>query len=280
MPDKANKKQVNLHLISDSTGETLSSIARAVLTQFEGVVSRDFIWPLVKTKAQLNCIIEEIRKNPGIVLYTIVKEEMVEELRKECLSLEIPCISVLSKIITEFSNYLRMDVSRLSGSQHMLNSEYFLKVEAINYTMAHDDGKLNWDLFDADIILIGVSRTSKTPTSIYLSCRGYKTANIPFVSVDTIPESLFSLKKPTIIGLTINPEKLVQIRQTRINSMATDSCLDYVDLELIKSEIKESRKLFTRLNCAVIDVTKSSVEETAAKIIRLIQERKNKQIDS
>lgn len=276
MVNNLTKKRINLHLISDSTGETLGSISRAVLTQFEAVESKDFIWPLVKTRAQLHGIIEMIKKNPGIVLYTIVKDEMVEELRKECFKLGLPCISAISHIIAEFSSYLKMDVSRLSGAQHMLNSDYFSRVEAISYTMTHDDGKLNWDLFDADIILIGVSRTSKTPTSIYLSCRGYKTANIPFVSLETIPDSLMTLKKPLIVGLTVNPEKLMQIRQTRLSSIAAEHCSDYVDLEAIKSEIKESRKLFARLRCPVIDVTKSSVEETAAKVIRLIQENRNK----
>ncbi len=275
-----SKKQINLHLISDSTGETLSSVARAVLTQFEEVESRDFTWPLTKTRVQLNQIIKSIRKNPGIVLYTIIKEEMIEELRRECFNLGLPCISALSHIIVEFSSYLKMNVSRQVGAQHLLNQDYFSRVDAISYAMAHDDGKSQWDLFDADIVIIGVSRTSKTPTSIYLSCRGFKAANIPFVSLATMPENLLELKKPLVVGLTINPEKLLQIRQTRLSSLTFDSNLNYTEIEMIREEIRESRRLFVALNCPVIDVTRSSVEETAAKIIKLIQEKRSRDIVS
>lgn len=275
-----NKKTISLHLISDSTGETLSSVARAVLSQFEGLESNDFIWPLVRTKPQLDRVLESIAKNPGIVLYTILHDELIEELRKECYRLNLPCIPVLSHIIAEFSNYLNMNISHTIGRQHLLDNEYFSRVEAISYTLTHDDGQSSWDLYEADVVIIGVSRTSKSPTSVYLSCRGFKTANIPFVSMETIPNSIFELKKPLIVGLVINPEKLVQIRQTRMNLIGKDIGNDYLDIDSIKKEIFESRKLFTKLNCPVIDVTKRSVEETSAKIIQLLQEKKiNKKTD-
>ncbi len=266
-------KKINIHLVSDSTGETLSSVARAVLTQFEGVESKDYIWPLVRTRQQLAKALESIEKNQGIVLYTIMHDDLVEELRKECHRMKIPCIPVLSHIIAEFSNYLGVGISHAVGRQHLLDSEYFSRVDAISYTLTHDDGQSAWDLFDADIVIIGVSRTSKSPTSVYLSCRGHKTANIPFVSIETIPQTVYELKKPLIVGLTINPEKLLQIRQTRLSSIGQESEMNYVDIELIKQEIAESRKLFSRLQCPVIDVTKRSVEETAARIIQLLQEK-------
>jgi len=272
-----SKKLINLHLISDSTGETLSSVARAVLSQFEGVESNDFIWPLIRTKPQLDRVMEAISTNPGIVMYTILHDDLIDSLKKECYKMKVPCIPVLSHIIGEFSNYLGMNISHTIGRQHLLDSEYFSRVEAISYTINHDDGQAGWDLYDADIVIVGVSRTSKSPTSVYLSCRGYKTGNIPFVSIETIPTTIYDLKKPLIVGLTINPEKLVQIRQTRLTSLGQEVGSDYIDLESIKNEIAESRKLFAKLNCPVIDVTKRSVEETAAKIIQLLQEKRLKE---
>lgn len=271
------KKTINIHLISDSTGETLSSVARAVVSQFEGVESNDFIWPLVRTKPQLDRALAAIQENPGIILYTILHDDLIEELKKKCFELKIPCIPVLSHIIAEFSGYLGMNISHTVGRQHLLDGEYFSRVEAISYTMTHDDGQSSWDLYDADIVVIGVSRTSKSPTSVYLSCRGYKTANIPFVSIETIPQTVYDLKKPLIVGLTISPEKLVQIRQTRLTSIGQEAGTDYVDIESIEKEIAESRKLFTKLGCPIIDVTKRSVEETAAKIIQLLQEKRIKE---
>ncbi len=271
------KKRINIHLISDSTGETLSSVARAVLSQFEGVESNDFIWPLIRTKSQLEKVMESIAKDPGIVMYTILQDELTELLKKQCYELQIPCIPVLSSIITEFSNYLGMNISHTIGRQHLLDAEYFSRVQAISYTINHEDGQWGWDLYDADIVIVGVSRTSKSPTSVYLSCRGYKTANIPFVGIETIPSTLYNLKNPLIVGLIINPEKLVQIRQSRLASMGQEVNNDYIDIESIKNEIAESRKLFSKLNCPIIDVTKRSVEETAAKIIQLLQEKRQKE---
>lgn len=269
-----SEKTINLHLISDSTGETLGSVARAVLSQFEGVESNDFMWPLIRTKAQLERVMEAITKDQGIVMYTILHDDLTELLKKHCYELKIPCIPVLSRIITEFSNYLGMNISHTIGRQHVPDEEYFSRVEAISYTINHDDGQSTRDLYDADVVIVGVSRTSKSPTSVYLSCRGYKVANVPFVSIETIPNSIYDLRKPLVVGLTINPEKLMQIRQSRLSSIGSDKNTDYVLIESIKNEIAESRKLFTKLECPIIDVTKRSVEETAAKIIQLLQEKK------
>lgn len=267
------KKHINIHLVSDSTGETLSSVARAVLSQFEDVESSDFIWPLIRTESQINKIKDSISQNPGVVMYTILQDDLIDELKKHCADLGAPCVSVLSHVISTFSGYLGMGISNVIGRQHSLDDEYFSRVDAINYTMTHDDGQSNWDLYDADVVLLGVSRTSKSPTCVYLSCRGYRAANIPFVSIETMPEAIFELKKPLIVGLTINPEKLIQIRKSRILSLGQDAQTDYVDLDKVKNEVAESRKLFAKLNCPIIDVTKKSVEETAARIIQLLQEK-------
>ncbi len=269
---------INLHLISDSTGETLSSIARAALSQFEGISTNDFIWPLVRTNGQLQKAMESLEKNPGIVLYTIVQNDLTKIIKKKCYELKVPCISALSHVISEFANYLQMDISRIIGRQHILDNEYFSRVEAINYTINHDDGQGAWDLYDADIVIIGVSRTSKSPTCVYLSCRGYKAANIPFVALDLIPKSVYELKKPLIVGLTIDPNKLIQIRESRLKYLKQDLDTSYVNLDKIKDEVNESRRLFAKLQCPIIDVTKSSVEETAAKIIQLVQDKKYKTI--
>lgn len=270
------KKTVNLHLVSDSTGETLISVARAVMSQFENVEAKEFIWPLTRTKAQIEKVKEGINQSPGIVLYTILQDDLTESIKKHCSDLQIPYIPVLTPIIATFSNYLGMNISNVIGRQHLLDDQYFSRVEAINYTMNHDDGQAHWDLYDADIVLLGVSRTSKSPTSVYLSCRGYKTANIPFVSTETVPPSIFDLKKPLIVGLIINPEKLIQIRQSRLISLGQETPTDYINLEVVKQEVAESRKLFAKLDCPVIDVTKKSVEETAVRIIQLLQEKKTK----
>ncbi len=268
------KKVINLHLISDSTGETIGSVARAVMSQFENVESREFIWPLTRTLSQVEKLKESITKNPGIVMYTILQGDLIDLVQKHCYQLQIPCVPVLAPIISTFSTFLQMNVNNVIGRQHSLDDQYFSRVEAINYTLSHDDGQAHWDLYDADVVLIGVSRTSKSPTSVYLSCRGYKTANIPFVSLETFPDSIFDLKKPLIVGLMINPEKLIQIRQSRLISMGQEIATDYIDIESVKKEVAESRKLFARLNCPIIDVTKKSVEETAARIIQLLQEKK------
>ena len=269
-----NNKKINLHLISDSTGETIGSIARAVLSQFENVETNDFVWSLTRTKTQLDKALEAINQYPGIVLYTIMQEELVEELRKKCHQLQLPCIPVLSPIIAEFSKYLNMNITQAVGRQHLLDQQYFSRVGAISYTITHDDGQASFDYYEADIIIIGVSRTSKSPTSIYLSLKGYKVANIPFVSIETIPEIIYELKKPLIVGLVINPEKLVNIRQTRLNSIGENNICDYTDIEKIQKEINESKKLFAKLQCHIIDVTKKSVEETSAKIVQLLQDKK------
>jgi regulator of PEP synthase PpsR (kinase-PPPase family) len=267
-------KLINLHLISDSTGETLVSVSRAAMSQFENTEAKEFIWPLTRTKSQIDKIKDSIEANPGIVMYTILEDGLIIDLKNYCQAKNLPCIAVLSGIINQFASYLGANIINSVGRQHILDTEYFARVEAINYTINHDDGQSSWDIYDADIVIVGVSRTSKSPTSVYLSCRGYKTANIPFVSIETIPDSLFNVIKPLIVGLVISPEKLMQIRETRLAHLGQEFSSNYTNFDDIIKEINESKKLYHRLGCPVIDVTKRSVEETAAKIIQLSQERK------
>lgn len=270
-------KKLNLHLISDSTGETLGSVSRAVISQFDNVEVEEFIWPLTRDINQIERIKDSITNSPGIVLYTILKDELTKTLRRHCDDLNLPCISALSMIISQFSRYLKMDVSGSIGRQYTLDEEYFSKVEAINYTIEHDDGKKIRDLDSADIIIIGVSRTSKSPTSIFLSCRGYKTTNIPFVDLESFPKEIYEVKKPLIVGLMIDPEKLLQVRKARISSMGdTNIETNYIKIEKIKNEVAKSRILFSKLKCPIIDVTRRSVEETSAKIMQLYVSRTEK----
>ncbi len=266
-------KQFNLHLISDSTGETVSSIARATVAQFDNIDPEEHVWSLVRTKGQLEKVLTGIDAHPGVVLYTLVDPVLRDTLKAECLKRNLPCISVLAPVIKELSSYLGLESSALPGRQHELNEEYFSRIDAMNFTLAHDDGQGTWELEDADIVVIGVSRTSKSPTCIYLANKGFKAANIPFVPSCPLPENLENLKKPLIVGLTINPERLIQIRKTRLQSLKQEDDTNYVDWEQVESEVQESRKLFSRNKWPVIDVTRRSVEETAATIIQYFQKR-------
>ncbi len=269
-------KKFNLHLVSDSTGETVSSVARAAIAQFEDVQEEEFNWTLVRSKAQLDKVIESIHENPGVVMYTLVDTELREKLKLECARRGLPCIAVLANVVNELSSYLGMEVHALPGRQHELNEDYFSRVDAINYALAHDDGQGNWELEDADIILVGVSRTSKSPTCMYLAYKGYKTANVPFVLDCPLPPNLETLTKPLIVGLTINPERLQQIRKTRLQSINQEADTNYVDMEYMQREITESRKLYQKNRWPVIDVTKRSVEETAATIIQYVKTHQEK----
>lgn len=271
-------KEVNLHLISDSTGETVSSVSRAVISQFEDVESREHIWPLVRTKGQLDKAIAGIQANPGVVMYTLVDKKLRDILKAECLKLSLPCIPVLAQVMTEVSAYLGIESSAIPGRQHELDEKYFSRVEAMNYTLGHDDGQGTWGLEGADIILVGVSRTSKSPTCVYLANRGFKAANVPFVSGCPLPPELEQLTRPLIVGLTINPDRLIQIRRTRLQSLKQDEDTNYVDEEKVDREIIESRRLFQKHKWPVIDVTRRSVEETAATIIQLFHDHMEKRL--
>lgn len=269
-----DKRVINVHLVSDSTGETVSSICRSVMTQFEDMEVEEHIWSLVRTQRQIEKVIESLKTFPGIVMYTIVQKELYQQLEEACKKLKIPCIPVLEEVLMEVSHYLGQKRNAKPGRQHQMDEEYFARVEAINYTLQHDDGQQAEDLEEADVVLVGVSRTSKSPTCVYLSYRGFKAANIPFVRTDALPDNLYTLKNPLVVGLVISPDRLIQIRRTRLTELKETSHTDYIDPEAVEEEVREARRLFTKQNWPVIDVTRRSVEETSANIIQLMSERK------
>lgn len=271
-------KTFHLHLVSDSTGETVSSVARAAMAQFDDVEPDEHSWTLVRTRAQMEKAITGIQNKPGMVLYTIVDKKLRDMLKAECLKLGLPCVPVIAGIVSEMASYLEIESSDMPGRQHELNEEYFSRVEAINYALAHDDGQSHWDLEEADIVLVGPSRTSKSPTCIYLAYRGYRAANIPYVMGCPLPPSLETLKKPLIVGLTIDVDRLLQIRKTRLQSLKQEEETNYIDVDLVRKEIAESRKFYMQNRWPVIDVTRRSVEETAAQIIQLHQRKMDKKL--
>jgi [pyruvate, water dikinase]-phosphate phosphotransferase / [pyruvate, water dikinase] kinase len=273
-------KQFTIHLVSDSTGETVSSVARAAIAQFEEVEPDEMSWTLVRTKTQMEKVLQQIRDNPGPVMYTLVDMHLRDMLKMECAHLGLPCIAVLSTVVAELSSYLGQETHALPGRQHELNEDYFTRVDAINYALAHDDGQGHWELEQADIVLVGVSRTSKSPTCMYLAYKGYKTANIPFVLDCPLPPTLETLTKPLVIGLTISPDRLQQIRKSRLQSLKQEEDTNYVEIEYLQREITESRKLYHKHRWPVIDVTRRSVEETAATIIQYAKKHQEKQRSS
>jgi [pyruvate, water dikinase]-phosphate phosphotransferase / [pyruvate, water dikinase] kinase len=270
-------KKFNLHLVSDSTGETVGSVARAAVAQFDYVDPQEHSWTLVRTRAQMEKVVESIRENPGVVMYTLVNKELRDILKLACAKTGAPCIAVLANVVSELSIYLDQETHALPGKQHELNEEYFTRVDAINYALNHDDGQGQWELDEADVVLVGVSRTSKSPTCVYLAYKGHKAANIPFVLDCPLPPSLETLKKPLVVGLTISPDRLQQIRKTRLQSLNQDKDTNYVDMEYMQREIAESRKLFQKHKWPVIDVTKRSVEETAVTILQYLKKHREKQ---
>ena len=267
--------QFHLHLISDSTGETVSSITRSVMSQFDDIKYEEHTWSLIRTNGQMQRVIEGIRETPGIVMYTILNDDLQKLLREVCKELKIPCVPVLARAINELSNYVGRNVKTpIVGRQHELDDEYFARVEAVNYTIAHDDGINTEDLEDADVVLCGVSRTSKTPTCIYLSYRGIAAANVPFVIGCPLPDILFKLKKPLVVGLVISPERLLSIRKSRLVSLQEDRDTSYVDIDSIKNEVIEARKLFNKQKWPILDVTRKSVEETTALIFQFLSKHR------
>ncbi|KPF73725.1 phosphate kinase [alpha proteobacterium AAP81b] len=270
--------RLHLHLVSDSTGETLESIAKAGLARFEGVESVKHFWPMVRSEGHLDRVLEEIAKRPGLIIYTLVDGAVRERLEQRCAAMGLPLVSPLDPTISALSDLLGQTATRRPGRQHIMDQAYFRRVDAINYTMAHDDGAGQDDWEDADIVVAGVSRSSKTPTAIYLANRGYKTANIPLVIESPPPAMLFELKSPLVVGLTTAPERLMMIRRNRLISLGKLPDSDYVDLGRIETEVAFARRLFADHDIPVIDVTRRSIEETAAAIINLVQARREPQV--
>lgn len=263
----------HLHLVSDATGETLISVARAAAAQYQGISAIEHVYPLVRSDSQLDRVIDELETAPGLVLYTLVETSLAERLEKACNELGCPYLSVLDPVLTLFQSYLGTASTHRPGAQHVLNADYFKRIDALNYTLLHDDGQMTQDLEQADVVLVGISRTSKTPTSIYLANRGIKTANIPLVPNIPFPSEVEKLKKPLIVGLVATPERIVQIRQNRLLALNADGDNPYVDKDRVTEEIAFSRKLCARHQWPIIDVTRRSIEETAAAIIDLHRSR-------
>jgi hypothetical protein len=266
----------HLHLVSDSTGETLIAVARAAAAQYEGVSAIEHVYPLVRSPAQLERVIAEIEAAPGIVLYTLVEVPLASRLEEACRDCGSPHLSVLAPVHSLFQGYLGAHSTARPGAQHMLNAEYFRRIDAMNFTLLHDDGQLPDDIEEAEVVLVGVSRSSKTPTAIYLANRGLKTANVPLVPGVPVPEKLERARKPLIVGLLATPERIVQIRQNRLLSLKADDDTDYVDRDRVAEEIAQSRRLFARRGWPVIDVTRRSIEETAAAIVDLYRDHRLK----
>lgn len=267
-----NRNYFHLHLVSDSTGETLIAVSRAAAAQYETVSAIEHVYPLIRNEAQLDRVIVGLENAPGIVLYTLVDQTLAKRLETACAEFGCPCLSVLDPVLSIFQAYLGLSYTHRPGAQHVLNSDYFKRIDALNYTMMHDDGQQGQDLEGADIILVGVSRTSKTPTSIYLANRGYKTANVPLVPGILPPDGLETVKKPLVVGLVASPERIVQIRQNRLLTLNAPENSPYIDKIAVTEEIAHSRRLCARNNWPMIDVSRRSIEETAAAIIDLYRD--------
>jgi regulator of PEP synthase PpsR (kinase-PPPase family) len=267
-------RSFHLHMISDATGETLATIARAVAVQYAMVRAAEHLHPLVRSRRELDRVLKEVEAQPGIVLYTLVNRELADALEQSCKQLNIPCIAPLKHVLQVFDSYLGMASTPTVGGQHQLDSDYFRRIEALNFAMLHDDGHLPENLADADIILLGISRTSKTPTSIYLANRGFKTANVPLVPGMPLPSQLEEDSKAFVVALVASPERISQVRHHRVIEHAHSHLEDYVDRDAIAAEIAQTRQLCARHGWPIIDVTRRSIEETAAAVIRLYHDRR------
>lgn len=267
-----NKPQsfFHLHLISDATGETLIAAGRAAAAQYKDARALEHIYPLIRTEKQLANVLEEIELEPGIVLFTLVDQGLARMIEERCAAMGLPCVSVLEPVLTVFQSYLGTPAGRRVGAQHVLDADYFRRIDALNFTMEHDDGQLPDDVEEADIVLVGISRTSKTPTSIYLANRGIKTANIPIVLGVPIPESLASAEKPLVVCLIATAERVAQVRQNRLlGASPSFDAQSYIDRGAIGEELAYARQICKRHGWPTIDVTRRSIEETAAAIVAL-----------
>ena len=272
MPDTG---YFHLHLVSDATGETLITVARAAAAQYAGVAPVEHLYPMVRSKKQLDLALGEIAESPGLVLYTLLEEDLIQSLEAKCRDLALPCMSVLGPVLRLFQSYLGAETIHRAGAQHVLNAEYFQRIDALNYTMFHDDGQHVEGLQEADVVLVGVSRTSKTPTSIYLANRGVKTGNVPLVPGVPLASAVEKLTRPLVVGLYASPERIVQIRENRLLGLKAHRDDDrYIDKAAVAEEVAFSRRLCATHNWPSIDVTRRSIEETAAAVMKLLSERR------
>jgi regulator of PEP synthase PpsR (kinase-PPPase family) len=268
-------KDLHLHLVSDSTGATLQKLAEAALVQFPDIHPVERLWPLVRSETQMERMLRDLEDHPGPVLYTLVDPGLTARLQNFCQNIGQPCIAVLDPIIEGLSRYLGQKGCRVPGLQHRMDDEYFRRVEAVAFALRFDDGQSFEGIDTADVVLVGVSRTTKTPTCIYLSRLGIRAANIPLVPGQDLPENILSLEGPLFIGLTESPDRLLELRGTRLKSDQPGAVRsNYTDPEKVEEEIADALKLFRRQGWPVIDVTRRSIEETAAEILVLLQRRR------
>ena len=275
----AETKYFHLHLVSDATGETLITVARAAAAQYANVSPVEHLYPMVRTQKQLDVALNEIAEAPGLVLYTLLEENLIELLEAKCREFGLPCMSILGPVLRLFQSYLGSETTHRVGAQHVLNAEYFQRIDALNFTMIHDDGQHAEGLNAADVVLVGVSRTSKTPTSIYLANRGVKTGNVPLVPGVPLADEVERLKAPLVVGLYASPERIVQIRENRLLGLNAHNDDDqYIDRAAVAEEVAFSRRLCAKHNWPSIDVTRRSIEETAAAVMKLLSERRRKPV--
>ncbi|ABE37664.1 pyruvate, water dikinase regulatory protein [Rhodopseudomonas pseudopalustris] len=269
----------HLHLVSDSTGETLITVSRAVAAQYANVSPVEHVYPLVRSQKQLDRVLQEIEESPGIVLFTLLESELVNRLEAKCQQINSPSLSIIGPVMQLFEAYLGASTTGRVGAQHTLNAEYFKRIDALNYSMMHDDGQHVEGLEEADVVLVGVSRTSKTPTSIYLANRGIRTANVPLVAGIPIPHQLETLKKPLVVSLHASPDRLIQVRQNRLLSLGAGAGNDsYIDRQAVTDEVLLARKLSAKYGWSLLDVTRRSIEETAAAIMKLLADRQRQRM--
>lgn len=276
--------RLHVHLISDSTGETVTTVARAAVSQFEDVVPVEHVWFFIRTRQQLEKVLAIVEVLPGLVIFTLASPELRHVLQERCHALNVPCVPVLDSVMAALAGMLGSAGRPQIGRQHALDEGYFGRIAAIDYAMRHDDGQALDDLEGADVVLVGVSRTSKTPTCVYLAHRGIKAANVPIVTEASLLDGLAKLQRPLIVGLTINADQLAHIRRTRQRMLGLEQGDsnqfggDYADLERIRGELVLARRLFARHQWPELDVTKRSVEETAAAIYQMVQARQQPEL--
>ncbi len=266
-------RSFHLHLISDATGETCVTVARAVVSQFQDVQPNEHLWSLVRTESQLNRILQNIEANPGVVMFTLVDESLRETLLSGCRALEVPCIPLLDMVISALSGFLGVEARNQPGRQHVVDAQYLKRIDAMNYAVGHDDGQAAATLHEADIVVVGVSRTSKTPTCFYLANRGFKAANVPLVPDCPLPAELLALDGSLVVGLTRGPDQLVEIRRNRLRMIGEEGGTDYIDPAQVRDEVAAARRLFAKAGWPVIDVSRRSVEEIAAAILQIHADR-------
>jgi hypothetical protein len=257
----------HLHLVSDATGETLVSVAKAALAQFDAAEPVTHLWTMIRNQDQLDETLAIIAEKPGLVVFTLVDHNLREHLQRRCRQLQLPSVPVLDPVIGALASFLGAESREQPGLQHVMDAEYFARIDAMQYCMNHDDGQGADNLGEADVVLVGVSRTSKTPTCVYLANRGVKAANIPIVPGVALPEGLYQLNETVVVGLVASPDRLVQIRRNRLLALSEERETDYVDLTRVREEVIHAKRLFAKQNWPVIDVTRRSIEETAAAIL-------------